>query len=484
MRPRAGRLLTTLALLGSAATGCDDTTFGDIGATLSAEIANPDTTIFEDATATFRAVAEYEGIGPGEPRTIQWGTNDTIRLRLVVSTIDRTVRVTGRDTGQAYVFAIINGDFRDSVLITIVRSGTLRWEKALAGPATLHPAVDDSGNVRVLDGTGTLWAFTPIGDTLFNTASCGSTFGPAVRALAAVATGPGCTRQHDDLGVVQWSAAVGDSSSAPALAADDATIVVSQEADVGAGIEAVLVTRLSPTGGVVWQDTLDSGPTELPTGSAPAIATNGDIYVTWRSAADSFHLSRFTGTGTRRWTVDLPAWARNTTPAIGSGRVVVGFEGGVAAYDSAGGPALWTATFTAGATVSSPIIDGSGNVYVQTTDGLYSFAPAGTERWAADSLGASMEATTTGAGAPTLLLAGLLLVGCEGSVCAVDAASGALVWRTAVTRVVGSPVVDRDGQIYALNLDGKLIAIFGNQPAAFNGWPTEGGNHQRSRRRQ
>lgn len=484
MRSGSVRLLTLLALLGGVATACDDSTFGNVGQTLDAEIVNPDTTLFVDATATFTAVAEYAGIGAGEPVTIQWGTDDTSRIRLVVSTVDRTVRVTGRDTGQAFVFALINETFRDSVLVTVVESGMIRWRMTLAGTPALHPATDDSGNVHVMDGNGMLWSFSALGDTLFNASSCAGTFGPAVRTLAPVTAGAGCTRQHEaGNGAVQWTAGTGDAATAPALAADGATVVVSHEEDTVAGIEAVVVTRLSTSGALVWQDTLDTGASELPPGSAPAIAPNGDIFVTWRSAADSFHLTRLTGLGVEQWTIDLPAWARNTTPAVGSDRVVVGFEGGIAAYGIATGDTLWSASFATPGIVSSPIIDGSANVYIQTVDALFSYTPAGAERWVADSLGASTETAGVGAGAPTLLLVDWLIVACDGAVCAVDAADGSLVWRAPTTRVVGSPAVDRDGQIYVTSLNGELIAIFGNRLPAFNGWPAEGGDQRRSRRR-
>ena len=479
-----GAVALSCAVLGIA---CSSSSF-DVGETLDAEIANADTAVFVGTTATFRATAVYD-LGPGLPDSVAWRVSDPTKARLVVNVATREVNLTGLDTGAVRLYAVINRDFLDSIEVEMVENGMIRWRRSFTNAPALHPALNDSGDVHVVTLDGTLHVFDATGDTVRSVASCAGTFGPLVVTLTghAITSGTACTQRHDSTGAVRWIAELGGFDTAPALAADDATIVLSFEQDQTAGIEAVVVSRLSDVGAPIWRDTLTTSADEVAAGSAPAITRNGDIYVTWRTPAGTSHLTRFTGPGARRWTVDLPEWAQNTTPAMDSTRVAVGFRGGLAVYDTAGGPPLWSATFPTAANVSSPIIEQNGNVYVQTVDGLFAYAADGGLRWAADSLGAAGAASASGIGAPTLLLTGHLLVSCGGDACSIDAADGSLVWRAPLADVVGSAVVDLDGQIYVTTQPaaggGELIALWGNRLPAFNGWPTEGADQRRSRRR-
>lgn len=465
------------------ATACGDSPFGDFGVTVDAQISSGDTAVFEGSTTEFTAIAIYD-VGPGDPQTVAWAVTDTVKIRLEVT--DGDAFLTALDTGQSRLIARINEDFLDTVVVTVVQPGLVRWRRALPAAPGLHPALDDSGHVQVLDQNGGLWAFNATGDTTKNVASCASAFGPAVRSQtrAVTATGPGCTMQHEHTGIVQWTFGVGAANTSPALAIDGATIVLSLESDQGAGVEAVVVSRLSGLGQPVWRDTLATSADEVAPNSAPAIATNGDIYVTWRTAAGTSRLTRYTSAGTLQWTIDLPDSAHLTAPAMGGNRIAVGHIGGIAVYDTAGTPTpAWSATFPTATTVSSPIIGPNGNYYIQTVDGLYSYDAAGALRWSADSLGADAAGQTAGIGAPTMLLTGDLVVSCNGALCAVRSADGSLVWRAPVSQIVGSAVVDLDGQIYVTSLANEVIAIWGNRLPAFNGWPTEGGDQLRSRQR-
>ena len=464
-------------------TACSDSPFGEFGRTIDARITSGDTTVFKGTITTFFAVAQYD-IGPGDPQTVAWEVSDNTKIRLDVVSGD--AHVTGIDTGQANLIAHINGDFFDTVAVTVVQSGMVRWRRSLPALPGMHPALDDSGRVHVVDLNGNLWAFGPTGDTLVNVSSCSSSFGPAFSTLdrSITTSGTDCTRQHDRAGIIQWTATIGDFDTAPALASDGATMVLSLERDQGAGVVAVVLTRLSLQGSPLWRDTLVASSDENAAKSAPSIASNGDIYVTWRTKAGSYHLTRFTGAGSRRWTIDLPNWARLTSPAMGGTDVAVGYHGGMAVYDTANGGEAWSVTFSSPAThVSSPIIDRDGNVYVQTTEGLFAYASDGTERWAADSLGAASSAVSYGVGAPTLLVNDDLVVHCGGAVCGVESTDGSLQWRAPVSNVVGSAVIDLNGEIYVTTVANEVIALWGNILPGFNGWPTEGADQQRSRRR-
>ncbi len=141
------RAALTLVLVG-AGWGCDASPFENLNETLSAEIENSDTTIFRGESAVFRGRAEYV-VGLGAPQTASWGVSDTSKIAVVVR--DLTAEVLAKDTGSAYLVAILNRDFRDSVLITVVDDGLLRWRAALPGTISLYPAAPDS-NARVVHG--------------------------------------------------------------------------------------------------------------------------------------------------------------------------------------------------------------------------------------------------------------------------------------------------------------------------------------------
>jgi hypothetical protein len=50
--------------------------------------------------------------------------------------------------------------------------------------------------------------------------------------------------------------------------------------------------------------------------------------------------------------------------------------------------------------------------------------------------------------------------------------------------VVGGVVLGNDLVMYAVRSAGELVALWNRVGADVLGWPTEGGNHQRTRRRQ
>ena len=143
----------------------------------------------------------------------------------------------------------------------------------------------------VIHGAGgpTLSAYTPQGERLFAVSSCNGYLGPSVGTDGVVATGAGCTDLHDTVGASVWSQPFGDVNTGVALTAGGGVVVLHSGPD-GPPPGAVLVSRFAPDGALAWEDTLQAP--GLQQESAPAIATNGDIYVPWRGPADSTWLSR------------------------------------------------------------------------------------------------------------------------------------------------------------------------------------------------
>lgn len=167
---------------------------------------------------------------------------------------------------------------------------------------------------------------------------------------------------------------------------------------------------------------------------------------------------------------------------------MVTYSGGVAVIDTAG-VVIWERVLAG--PPSSPVIDGAGNIYIQSTGGLVSYDPGGALRWFADSLAGGSAAF--GVGAPTLLVGDALLAPCRREICSVNARDGTLNWRSSFgggpTPAVAStsPAVGADGTVYLVRdvgtgVPSELVALWGRVPPLTQGWPTEGGGMGRLRR--
>jgi hypothetical protein len=483
-------VLGALVLAAIAIAGCDRTNpFQGLTDTLSAEIVTPDTTIFEAEGVTVIATAVY-GIGPGAPETMRWGVSDTTKLSLRVLA-DLSASVSARDTGQAWVYGLINELFLDSIRVTVVRPGFVRWRTSLPGPVGLYPAVGLDSLVWVGGGGATLSSFTSAGAPGPTAATCNGAFGPSVGPGGTIyITGNDCTSVRASDGSEVWTVPLGNADEAVAIAADGAAVILYSVVDAGGATGAVVVSRVSGAGSEVWRDTLRAEP--LLQKSSLALASNGDVYVTWRAPADSSWLTRITGTGTVRWTVPLPGWSRFSSPALGTNRIVVTYEGGISVFDTAG-VVTWSRQFsqdnpaaTGTTQPSSPTIDRNGNIFVQTAAGLHSYTAAGALRWVADSLGGGSQGQASGLGAPTLLLDTTVVVTRGGiQVCAVDGVVGVPRWCSqsiASGDLVGGVAVSPTRMVFAVRSGGEIVALWNHASREVVGWPTEGGNAQRTRR--
>jgi hypothetical protein len=479
---RAGIGLTVAAL-----GACNDSPFGGITDTISASILTGDTTLFVDQNAVFTAQAVY-GIGPGFPTSIQWGVTDATKLRVTVLN-DLSGNVVALDTGSAWVVARINVDFVDSAQVVVVAPGLVRWRATVAGGLGLYPAVGLTDSTVRVSGIGTTLATFGFSGTAGPTAAntCNGYYGPSVGDDgAAYVTGTDCTRRHAvDLGV-SWAAPIGDAEGSVAVAANGDAVVLHSEAN------AVVVSRLAAvSGNEVWRDTLKA--TGLTQESSLAIAANGEIYVAWRAPADSSWLTRIGGDGTPRWVIELPAWPHRVGPALSGNRVLVTYLGGISVVDTAGGAPVWSRQFSdddpgapADVQPSAAVVDRAGNVYVQTVRALHSYTSAGAPRWTADSLGGG--SSPGGVGSPTLLNDTTVVIGRGGNrVCGVVGGTGVPRWcsasLTGAGDLLGGAMVGPDRTIYVTRTGGEVIALWSNTVAEFGSWSTEGGNHQRSRRR-
>lgn len=459
---------------------CDEGPFGGATCTVGGRIVTGDALLFDGEVTVYTAQAEY-GFGPGLPTSVLWTVSDASVLDVEIRD-DWSAGVTAVDTGTTWIFALINDRYLDSAFITVVLPGAARWRSAFAGvPVGAYPAVGTDSLIRVVTGGGApaLRLFTPEAGVGTAVGSCFSASGPSLGvADVAFATGPQCTRRHAQDGDTVWTAPVGNAALGVAVALDGGAITLSGDS----------LYRLSVSGGVLWAEDLRGTPQ-----TAPVIGPGGDIYVGWRAGgADS--VSRFGIDGTPRWSVAVPGLSTGT-PAVSGGRLYFGRPGGLFALDSAG--ALpWDRTFstanpaaTATSRTSSPVHDDL-VLFVQNEEALYAYDLGGGFQWVADSLG--YGATTGAVGAPVLLSDLTLVVPCAAAggrdVCSVRQVNGALTWRSPLGGgAVDGLGVGRDGIIYASRSlasgGSELVAMWGRVAPITTGWPTEGGNPQRTRRR-
>jgi hypothetical protein len=483
-RPRLPVLAAATLSWALVVAACNQSPFGDVGQATSAEIVGGDTTLFVDENAQYSVVAEYP-IGTGGPRSVEWTVSDPGKLRLTVQP-DWSAVVTALDSGAVLVRALINDEFRDSLRFSIMRRGGIRWRRALSANPALYAALDDSAHVYTTTADGQLSVVTAAdGAPVRTVALCAGALGVSLGLGGVTSVGQSCAARITTTGGPVWNQAFGQAASGVAIGADDASLVVSAEGTAGSG--ATVLNRISALGAIVWRDTLVLA--LQPTGAALAVGNDGAIYVPWRTTTDSSRLTRFTSAGDSSWTIELPGPVRFASPAVTASRVVVTYDGGVLVALTSG-DTVWSRAFSdasaalsATEAASSPVIDASGNIYIQTPHGLLSYSSAGVVRWVADTLGGGDA--TLGVGAPAALLDNSLVVPCGGDVCSVASTTGARLWRTAVGGVIGGVTVGPDGTLVVLRqvgATGELIGLWNRAALRTVGWPTEGFDAARSRR--
>lgn len=468
-------LLVALSALTAAA--CGDDPFPGATETIGGQIVTGDQLLFEGEDISFVAQAIYV-FGPGLPQAVVWTVSDPTVLE-IEGQLDNSARATAVGTGETWVYALINAAFEDSVRVTVVNPGAVRWAKGFGDvPVALYPAIGADSLIRVVTGGASplLHVLDPDDGAGPSAASCFSSFGPSLGTSdVALVSGAGCTRKHATVGGALWTAPAGNAALGVAVTADDGAVTVSTDS----------VFRVGAAGAVQWGQALGGAPQTV-----PVLGPGGDVYVGWRAGgADS--VSRFAAAdGALVWSAAVAGLSVGT-PAVAGGRIVFGRPGGLFALDTAGTVA-WDQSFPGGSptgATSSPVHDGL-VIFVQNEDALYAYAVGGTLAWAADSLG---YGTAVGpVPAPVLLTDLSLVVPCIASggtreVCAVRQTNGSLLWRSAIGGgSVSGIAVARNGILFAtrtLSTGGsQLAALWGRTVPTTNGWPTEGRNPQRTRR--
>ena len=253
---------------------------------------------------------------------------------------------------------------------------------------------------------------------------------------------------------LRWDVAPGGGGSAltpPVFGAIDDTFRLF----IGTGYGDRSLRALSPyTGATLWQFTAPAGNGFM---GAPA-ALGGQVFAATLGLAPAAYALR-QDTGALLWSTPLPASGSRASLAVFAGRVYVNTDAHLLhALDQATGAIQWTAATSAGATSqeSSPAV-GFGKVYVGSDDGLYAFDMlSGAPAWKYTLPAAA------GFSSPVLVAGGtpgpLVLIGsADMKVHAVNALTGAGVWTWSSNMSLANiSVAHAHGIVFAANLAGAV----------------------------
>jgi outer membrane protein assembly factor BamB len=229
-----------------------------------------------------------------------------------------------------------------------------------------------------------------------------------------------------------WATSIGGAVvlGTPVIAAG---VVVIASWDLGAGDTGGLVALDLATGAERWRYV-----TPYPTRSAPAIdvATGTVVAALGNGEVHAVALAD----GAPRWSRDLAdgldalassLWA---APTIADGRVFAAVQGRLSALDVATGAPVWTRELTPtyawlGSLAAVTVADGTAIVNTARQDGTAAWAAAtGAPRWLLKAARTVAVSATPVADAGTIYL-----VNAAGTVSALSQASGAIAWSTSVT---------------------------------------------------
>jgi outer membrane protein assembly factor BamB len=251
---------------------------------------------------------------------------------------------------------------------------------------------------------------------------------------------------------LKWRTALADSAKGgPAI--DGGRVFV--------GVHDGSVVALDESNGqVVWR-AATAGPVD-----APPAASNGRVYaVSVTPAPTHAHLYALeAATGRVSWSYSAVRLSEHSSsPTVAGGRVFVGFgDVTVRAFDAATGSLLWRAPVRGDFEPTSSPASWNGGVFVEDAEGSVYRFDAGTGRriWDFQFLSLSQSA------AP-MVAAGTLYAGLDdGSVAALDAASGHLVWRTILRFGPIGPLASAGDLLLAPTVGpGGGIAAFRNDPS-------------------
>ncbi len=237
-------------------------------------------------------------------------------------------------------------------------------------------------------------------------------------------------------GTPKWQADIGQVLSSPAIG-DDGTIYV--------GNDGGRLYAFNPNGTIRWDILLGAGWAY----SSPAIGLNGIIYT---ATTDEYSLFAIYPNGTIKWRFQVATGPIYSSPAIADdGTIYIGSNDDYLYAVNPNGTLKWKFKAT-WCIQNPPSIDDNCNIYFGSWDGyLYSLRPNGTLRW--KYWIGSNEAS------PAIAADGTIITG-SADIFAFSP-NGSLKWRFQGVGgdILGSPVIDANGIIYAPSGHNDFFAI-------------------------
>lgn len=200
--------------------------------------------------------------------------------------------------------------------------------------------------------------------------------------------------------------------------------------------------------------------------STPAIDADGNIYVASRITASAGGVFSFDSDGNERWSVlaTTGIGATYSSPAISKDGSTVYFystaSGNVWAYNTADGTEKWPEPIQSGVGLGTSIsIDADGTIYVTNDEEVLAITDNGTSgtlKWKASSLlGPNSSGVVIGTN-------GDLYVGTKEGLAALNPSTGAVKWTYPSFMEECVPAVDKYGNIYFGNTEGKFLIVDAN----------------------
>lgn len=186
--------------------------------------------------------------------------------------------------------------------------------------------------------------------------------------------------------------------------------------------------------------------------STPVIGSNGTLYI---GTADKCFYA-YSTQGTIDWMYRADATITSNAAISTDGTIYIGITGRLIALTNTGSE-KWTTPFkfTSTAAPSPIIVDGSGTIYFGTNDQrLYAVNSDGTLKWSCLTGGAIRYGASMSPDGSIIYA-----TAADGRAYAINAANGAIIWKSEAISAVYNCAVGDDGSVFVGSMNGKLYSF-------------------------
>ncbi len=189
-------------------------------------------------------------------------------------------------------------------------------------------------------------------------------------------------------------------------------------------------------------------------GAGPVVGADDTIYFGTEDASGSFYAVN--PSGRLKWSIALGAAVKASPAVTSDGTVYALVDGGLlSSINAATGVVNWTVTQSGNA--AGVVVDATGNVYMATSTGVWSYSGSGTLLWA------SADAVCVTERGGSLAISGTTLYATlkrKAGVAAINMADGSTKWKYTTTKGdCYHPIADKEGTVYFCEKAGYAFAI-------------------------